>query len=289
MRHPPQRPVIDRSGDIMDAISPSTTTRSKGGDALLRRTAALWYAVAAIGQAAFAWMIVDHYGRKTAAGNLAGWNEKPLIKGYVAGDVTGNAMFAAHVLLAALVTIGGLLQLVPQIRRRAPALHRWIGRSFFAIGGVLAASGLWLTWVRQTYLSLISALAVSLDAVLILACCTIAWRCALRRDYRAHRRWALRAFMVVNGVWFLRIGIMAWALLSGGKGMNDHLSGPADIVIQFGAYLIPLAVLEIYLRAEIVPAAGAKRAAAGLLGLSAIITLIGAGGAVAFMWWPYMG
>jgi hypothetical protein len=234
-------------------------------------------------------MILAHYGRKTLAGNFAGWNDKPLIKGFVSGDTAGNAVFAAHVLLAALVTTGGLLQLVPAIRRSAPWLHRWIGRAFFAIAIVMAASGLWLTWGRHTYLSLISGIAVSLDGMLILAFSAMAWRCALRREFAAHRRWALRAFMVVNGVWFLRVGMMAWVLLSGGGlGMNDSLSGPADIVLQFGAYLVPLAVLEAYLHAQTSHAIRTKQATASLVMLATVITSLGIGGAIAFMWWPFM-
>jgi hypothetical protein len=276
----------------MDAITSADfeqPARLAAGKSLLRRSATTWFVAAAIGQAAFVWMILTHYGGKALAGNYAGWNDKPLIKGYVAGDGTGNLVFAVHVLLAAAVTIGGLLQLVPVIRKRAPGWHRWIGRIFFSIAVVMAASGLWLTWVRHTYLSVISGIAVSLDGILILACAIMAWRLALRRDFAAHRRWAMRAFMVVNGVWFLRVGMMAWVLLSGGGiGMNDSLSGSADIVIQFGAYLVPLAVLEAYFRAQLSDGRLMKNAGAVLVFASAAITTIGIAGAITFMWWPYM-
>ncbi|WP_420138052.1 DUF2306 domain-containing protein [Sphingomonas sp.] len=273
-------------------MTPADRHRQRGrstGRTLLRRSATAWFTVATAGQAAFVWMIVAHYGRKTLTGNLLAWNEKPLIKGYVAGDGAGNAMFAVHVLLATFVTAGGLLQLVPPIRKRAPALHRWVGRTFFVVAIVMALSGLWLTWVRKTYLSLISALAVSIDGLLILAFVAVAWRAALRRDFLAHRQWAIRAFMVVNGVWFLRVGLMAWVLITGGGiGMNDSLSGPADIVLQFGAYLIPVAVLEAYFLAQASDARSTKRMTAALVLIMTAITLLGAIGAVAFMWWPYM-
>lgn len=263
--------------------------RKSAGRTMLRRSTLGWFAAAVLGQGAFVWMILVHYGGRTIAGDFAGWNTKPLIKGYVAGDTLGNVMFAAHVLLAAIVTLGGLMQLVPAIRKRAPALHRWNGRLFFVVACVLALGGLWLTWVRQTYLSLISAVAVSIDGVLILAFVTIAWRLAMKRDFAAHRRWALRAFMVVNGVWFLRIGLMAWVLITGGGlGMNDSLSGPADIVLQFGAYLIPLAVLEAYFRGQESRRPAVRRLAGGLILLATLFTTLGVAGAVAFMWGPYM-
>jgi hypothetical protein len=198
-------------------------------------------------------------------------------------------MFAIHVLLAAVVTLGGLFQLVPALRRRAPALHRWNGRLFFVVAYVMALGGLWLTWGRSTYLSLISAVSVSLNGVLILVFATLAWRSAQKRQIAAHRRWALRAFLAVNGVWFLRVGIMAWVLASGGGlGMNRSLSGPADIVLQFGSYLIPLAALEAYLRAERGESRATRRRIGALLVALTIVTAVGIAGAVAFMWGPYM-
>lgn len=253
----------------------------------LGRSAKTWFVITAIGQLAFVWMILVHYGGHVASGDLAGWNEKPLIKGYVAGDGSGNFMFALHTLLAAVVIACGLLQLVPAVRKRTPLFHRWAGRTYFSVGMLVAANGLWLTWVRDTYLSLISAVAVSLNGVLVLVCCSAAWLLARNGDFAAHRRWALRSFMVVSGVWFLRIGIMAWVLLTGGGiGMNRHMSGPADVVLQFGAFLIPLLVLEFYFRAQHGRASTAAVSFAIYAG--ALITLIGVGGAISFMWGPYM-
>lgn len=274
----------------MTFSKPASATAPLKADARwLRRSGVAWFVVAAIGQAAFIWMILVHYGANTLVGDPERWNDKPLIKGFVAGDDMGNVMFALHVLLAAVVTLGGLIQLVPAIRRRIPALHRWNGRLFFVISAVLALGGLWLTWVRETYLSVISAVSVSLNAALILVCITFAWRWALARDLDAHRRWAMRAFLVVNGVWFLRIGIMAWVLASGGGlGMNQTLSGPADVILQFGSYLIPLAVLELYLRARDSRSPAAKRFGAALVCLATVITAAGTVGAVLFMWGPYM-
>ncbi|OYX05361.1 MAG: hypothetical protein B7Z12_03705 [Caulobacter vibrioides] len=257
-------------------------------DRMLRRAAQAWFCVAAIGQAAFIWMIIAHYGRKTLAGDLAGWNDKPIIKGYVAGDALGNFLFAVHVLLAVVVTLGGLMQLVPAIRAKAPALHRWTGRVFFVTAFVMALGGLWLTWGRPTYLSLISAILVSLNGVLILVFAVQAWRMAVARRFDAHRRWALRAYLAVNGVWFLRVALMVWAPLTRGWGMDRTLSGPADIALQLCAYVLPLLVLEAYLRAQDSANPNAKRAVAGLLIGSTALTGLGVVGAVLILWRPYM-
>lgn len=254
----------------------------------LRRAAIAWFLVAAVGQAAFITFILAYYGSRTITGNFAAWNDKSLITGYVAGDHPGNAVFAAHVLLAALVTLGGLMQLVPAIRRRFPAVHRWTGRTFLVIACFMALSGVWLSVVRGTYLSVISAVAILIDGVLILAFAVLAWRYARKRRFDLHRAWALRAFMVVSGVWFLRVGLMGWVIVSGGAGMNRTLSGPADIVLTFGSYLIPLALLEVYLAAERSPRPAAKLATAALILAATAYTALGVFGTVAFMWGPHL-
>ncbi|MGN6424796.1 MAG: DUF2306 domain-containing protein [Asticcacaulis sp.] len=248
----------------------------------------IWYLTAAAGQAAFVWMILAHYGRRTLAGDYAGWNDKPLIKGYVAGDDAGNLLFALHVLLAAVITLGGLWQLIPAARRRWPALHRWNGRLFMLIACAMACSGLWLTWARHTWLSLISATAVSLNGALILLFVALTWRFAVRRDIARHQKWAMRAFLAVNGVWFLRVGIMGWALLSGGLGMTDSLSGPADAVLVFGAYLIPLGVLELWFLARSRQSRALNGAAGAVVLVMTAFMALGIAGAIAIMWGPYM-
>lgn len=256
---------------------------------LLGRAGVAWFTVAVVGQAAFIAFIVLYYGVRTLSGDYAAWNDKPLIDGYIEGDTAGNLVFIAHVLLATVVTFGGLLQLMPALRRRAPALHRWTGRVFLAVSIFMALSGVWLAVVRGTYLSEISAIAILGNAVLILIFCAQAWRHAVARRIDRHRLWAMRAFMVVSGVWFLRVGLMGWVLLNGGPvGMTDDMSGPADIALTFGSYLIPLALLGVYVVAGRTASRPLRILAIGLVGLATLYTAVGIFGTVAFMWLPYL-
>jgi len=273
-----------------------TSRRSAPRQSWLRRSAVTWFALAVVGQLAFVYFILAYYGARTASGDLAAWNDKPLIEGYVAGDDLGNFMFISHVLLAAVITLGGLHQLIPAIREHWPISHRIVGRSFVLVAWFMALNGLWLVWVRGTQLSLVSAVATSINALLLLWFVSAAWFLAMRGRYADHRRWALRAFVVANGVWFFRIGIMAWVLINQGPvGMNETLSGPADIALSFGSYLVPLALLELYLRAQRPAPGGGGMANRGWriaaltgLGAGAAITALGVFGTVAFMWGPYI-
>jgi len=255
---------------------------------ILRRSGLAWFLTAATGQLAFILFIIGFYGWSTVSGNFAEWNSKPLIDGHKEGDGTGNIMFGIHVLMAAVMTLSGLLQLIPQIRSRAPKLHRISGRVFLVLACLLAIGGLWLTWVRGTYLSLVSAWAITFNALLILIFAWLTIKFAIRRDIRTHQVWAMRLFMVANGVWFLRIGMMGWiVLLQGPVGMNHTMSGPTDIVLLFGCYLIPLGVYEVYRRA-LTGSAAFKLVATLLVIAATVFTALGVFGTVAFMWLPYL-
>lgn len=121
---------------------------------------------------------------------------------------------AAHLLLAVIIIGGGPLQLIPQIRARAPAFHRWVGRSYLLTAVISSIAGLYMIWTRGTIGGPVLQAAISLDGVLIISFAAIAVRFAIARNIVAHRRWALRLFMVASAAWFYRIGFMGWAFLT---------------------------------------------------------------------------
>lgn len=168
----------------MTATALTSTSGAKPAAAgALEAAAKLWFVAAVIGQGLFVIYILAAYVPTTLSGNFAAWNEnKQLLKGYVPGDTAGNLAFAAHVLMAAVVTFGGTLQLVPQIRAKAPAVHRWIGRAFLSTAILASLVGFYMVWVRPTGDSAANAIAISLDAVLILTFAGLAWRTAVARD-----------------------------------------------------------------------------------------------------------
>jgi hypothetical protein len=252
-------------------------------DAALEGATRLWFAVAFIGQWAFVYYIANFYGVSTFTGRFQVWSRNTnLVKGYVAGDTAGNLFFAAHALMAAVIAFGGALQIVPQVRDRLPGLHRWNGRLFMLIALGVAISGLYLIWVRGGSPTFMGAVATSLNGVLIIACVALAWRAALARDIAAHRRWALRAWLVANGQWFFRVGVFAVAVL------DQRLAEPFFAVWGFGCTLAPLAVLELYLRTcDQAGPRGRVAMAGALLGLSAL-TGLGIVGVYLAMWLPLL-
>jgi hypothetical protein len=254
----------------------------------LPRAVRLWMLVTALGQAMFLFYILGFYIPPALRGTFADWSRhRQVIHGYVAGDTTGNIMFGAHVAVAAVLTLGGVLQLWPALRRKAPALHRWNGRLFVATALFAALGGLWLVWVRGSHLGLANAASITLNAVLILAFVALAWRAARARDFAAHADWAIRSFLVVSGVWFLRIGVMAFALVAGGVfGAPKPMIQGFFTVWGFGSVLVPLMVFELYRRARASRSAATKTAmAVTLIALTGLMA-VGIGGATMMMWMP---
>jgi len=249
----------------------------------LKAAARLWFVMAVIGQWAFLYYVAAFYGRTTVQGNFQAWSKNDfLFKGYVPGDTAGNLTFAAHTLLAGIIAFGGAIQLVPGIRQRAMFLHRWNGRLFLVTAFGVSLSGLYMLWVRGANgprLGMPHAIAISLDALLIMVFGTLAWRSALQRDPAGHRRWALRTFMAANAQWFFRVGFVAWAILARGR-----VDGAFVHLWDFGSYLLPLAVLELYLRAKESAAPNWRLAmACGLVALT-LLMAFGSAGFTAFVW-----
>ncbi len=254
----------------------------------LKAAARFWFVVAAVGQLIFVVYIASFYGRSLVDGELARWN-RIIYHGYVPGDHKGNFALGIHLVMAAMITLSGVLQLIPQIRSRAPALHRWNGRIYILTAFTTSIVALYLVWIRGGVVGdLPQHLGVSLDAVLILLCAAMALRYALARDFRTHRRWALRLFLVVSGVWFFRVGLMLSFLIFKGPIGFDPLTfqGPFLTFMSFAESLLPLAVLELYLRAQ--ERAGAPGRIAMAAALSVLTLAMGAGivGATMGMWAP---
>ena len=99
---------------------------------------------------------------------------------------------------------------------------------------------------------------------------------------------ALRLFLAVSGVWFFRVGLMFWLIANRGPAGFDPqtFSGPFLTFLAFAQYLLPLALLELYLRAQQSRRGLTKLATAALLALATLAMAAGIAGAALVMWLP---
>lgn len=246
-----------------------------------------WFAIAAAGQVIFFAYQALFYGPTALSGDYAQWARNDnLIDGYTAGDGLGNLGFLSHVLLGAAITALGILQLIPAVRRRFPQAHRWCGRAFLVLSIAAAIGGLALVWLRGTQTTIVAALGISLNGILILAFAAAAWRAALRRDIAAHERLAFCLWLCVSGVWFLRVGMAAFGIITFGLlRLKEPPFALAFSIWSFGSYLAPLAIYALYRAAKSGPAP-VRAAMAGLLFFLCLLTAGGVAGMTIGQWGP---
>ena len=258
------------------AIPQSKPSLRKHANRALNAAAGFWFVVAVLGQLVFAFAVASFYGLSAARGNWQQWN-RTMTHGYTPGHPMKNLVVAIHLGSAVIILLSGAIQLIPQVRRYAPSFHRWNGRVYLVTAFTVSLAGLYMMWFRGTVGDLSQHLGQSLDGVLIMLCSVIALRYALARDFKAHRRWALRLFMVVSASLFIRAGVLLSFSLNHGPFRFDQVtfSGPFLTFMSFAQYLVPLAVLEIYLRTQ--DQAGASGRFAMAAGLFVLTLVMGAG------------
>ena len=267
------------------------TTLTLPEPALRRATATLnvavhsWFVVAFLGQVIFAFAVAAFYGLTAARGDLHRWT---ISGGWKPGDMAGNLSIATHLATAFIVMASGCLQFIPRLRVRHPRFHRVNGRLYMTAGLALSAAGVYMTWFRSRVGDLPEHLGSTLNAVLIWLFAAIALRYAIRRDIAAHRRWAMRFFLVLSASYFFRLSFFLIIVIAGHPVGFDPttLIGWLPTTISFAQYLLPLAVLELYLHAQTHPGAARRFVAAGVVFGMTLATAAGVVIVTAANWIP---
>lgn len=254
----------------------------------LSKSAIFCWSVVAAGQWIFVLYIIGVYWVSGAQGNYAVWNET-LPHGHEPGNLVGNLAVGAHLFFAAVISGLGALQLVPSIRSYMPRFHRWSGRVYVVTAFIMALSGLYLILSgRKQVGGDVMNIAIFINAIIIISAATLALRFALVRNFVAHRRWALRLFWSVSGVWLFRVGLMCWLVIfQKPVGFDpETFAGPFLSVLAITVYILPIALLELYFR---VGANGGVMSRGFLaLGIFVMTLLMGLGifGATMGLWIP---
>lgn len=225
------------------------TSKRKASKAtlFLNATATFWFFVAVVGQWIFVYYIISFYAGSALSGNIDSWNNV-LQGGIIQGDVIGNLFLISHLLMALIIMVGGPLQIIEKLRNKYLLFHRWNGKVYIVTAFVASIGGLYLNFTRENVAGLQMVLGNGLNAVMIMLFAVLALQTARKRNFIAHRRWALRLFLVVSGVWFMRIAYGILAIVTSGSfaGSTENFDGPYDFFVSFGHTLIPIAILEIY-------------------------------------------
>ncbi len=253
----------------------------------LSLAAKAWYTPVLLGQWIFVAYIIYAYGWPVVMGEIGAWNNH-ISEAYVPGRTMGNIAVAAHLALAIIIHFFGPLQLVPSVRSRFPAFHRWSGRAFVLSVIIVVAAGAYMLVVREIGSWTLKA-GFIFQGFLILWFAWQAVHYARQRKFPVHMRWATRLFLAASAVWFFRVMIMIWFVLTGGIGIDQSDGTGWFIDAMTGLQFLPLVLYEIYWRIKAGNSNRAHMTFAVFLWLAAIATTIGVGLAALGMWFPVLG
>jgi len=145
--------------------------------------------------------------------------------------------FYIHIFSGPIVLFNGLILLSGSIRRRYRSWHRWLGRVQVVVLllFVLQSSAV---MSRHAFGGWPAGLSFLLLSAATAACAILGVVYARRRRFDRHRRWMLRAYVLICSAVFLR-------LISGTAGLIG-VSSPerAYAFAAWSSWLIPLAVFE---------------------------------------------
>ena len=129
---------------------------------------------------------------------------------YLSHDVW-KAAFFVHVFTSMFALAAGFTQFAPDILRRRPQIHRWMGR-LYVLDVALVTGPAGLIMARFANGGLSSRIAFGVLAVLWIATTAIAWRCVMRRDFVSHREWMIRSYALTISAVTLRLWKLVLAL-----------------------------------------------------------------------------
>jgi len=149
-----------------------------------------------------------------------------------------------HIVGAVFYSIGGAFQFIPSIRRRNSRLHRLSGRILLPAGFAVALSGLWMTlfypWPEGDG-KVLYGMRLVVGPVMVYALCAAYF--ALRRDFKTHGAWMMRAYAIAMGAGTQVFTHLPWFLVAG---METPSEGPRAVMMGAG-WVINMVVVEWFL------------------------------------------
>jgi predicted membrane protein DUF2306 len=112
--------------------------------------------------------------------------------------------FWVHVFTSMLALVAGFTQFAPEILRRVPKLHRWMGRCYVVnVCFVTGPASLIMAFYANGGIT--SRLAFATLATGWLVTTAMGWRLALRRQWVRHREWMMRSYALTLSALTLRV------------------------------------------------------------------------------------
>ncbi len=148
--------------------------------------------------------------------------------------------YIAHLIAALPVLVGAPLQFISSLRRTKPEVHRFIGRTYVIAATLVALTAIYLGATIE-YEG--SRLPIVLLGCLWLFFTLSAWRCAVNRNFAAHRLFMIRSYGLALVLVWLRLmyTFQDWLFFY----VKDEAM--RDATREWASWVVPLLVLELWL------------------------------------------
>ncbi len=149
--------------------------------------------------------------------------------------------YFVHLIAALPVLAGAPLQFIPSLRTARPSLHRILGRVYIGGATFAALTAIYLGGIVGEYEG--SRLPIVLLASLWLFFTLSAWRCAVKRNFAAHRMFMIRSYGLALVLVWLRLmyDMQDWIFFY----VEDEAL--RDTTREWASWVVPLLVLELWL------------------------------------------
>jgi hypothetical protein len=270
----------------IDALPPRSVIKDGEGRTALRWTAISLVAAVWISAAIFGLYIVAFYFGAAFDGTLDQWNHD-LPRLHDPQNPLATIGIGAHFAAGTILLLLGPVQLIASVRQGAPALHRWIGRSYASAALLAGLGGLAFILLQGTIGGPAMNAGFCLYGALTVIAALQTVRHARARHFELHRGWAIRLFALVIGSWLYRMDYGFWHLLAHAAGHTHTFDGPFDVVMDFFFFVPNLIVAEAFVRARGLQAgAGLRIGASVLLSAAALFVAVASYYFTVYHWGP---
>ena len=216
---------------------------------LLRSALAAAVGVSWISAAIFGAYILAFYGGAIPANAMGAWNSS-LPRLYEAHTVGATISIGMHFAGGGILLLLGPLQLIEPLRRRWPAVHRWIGRLYALAAALAGIGGLAFIVMKGTIGGMPMNIGFAGYGALVVLAAVQTYRYGRARDLETHRAWAIRLYALAIGSWLYRMDYGLWAIVGHLAGHTRTFSGWFDAVMAFFFYIPNLGIAELVIRSK---------------------------------------
>ena len=200
--------------------------------------------------------ISGYFVGQYATGSLQalGAEEVGLASTYANRPAVAQIAFYVHIVSAGLALAVGPFSFAKAIRRRFPAVHRWIGRVYLVSVAFAAASGLVMAFYNSA--GFVGFFGFGTLAVLWAWTSYRGYRAIRAGDLASHQAWMIRSFALTFAAPTLRLwlGVLIGVQLLAGTGTDvDQMLTNAYAAVPFLCWLPNIVVAELIIRRRNLP------------------------------------